>query len=79
MSDLNANSGGSALLNISLGDSFLADPNGSAQEEQDFLNNLDERINSKVALGMKKAVGLIVEKMTVFMQQKQPKSCTCPC
>lgn len=38
---------------------------------------MDERINSKVAIGMKKAVGLIVSKLSAVLHEKQ--KCTCPC
>ena len=68
MSDFNS----SPVLNISLGDSFLADQSFNGTEnDEDFFKSVDERINSKIALGMKKAVGLIVHKFSDIIHQKQ--------
>ena len=55
----------SPILNISISDSFLVEQSVSgACPDEDLFTRIDDRINQKIALGLKKTVGLLVRKFS---------------
>lgn len=56
-------------ITLSLEDSFFLEKGKEATVE-DYFKNIDERVNIKIAQGMKQAMHLIIKKLDVLIQNR---------
>lgn len=56
-------------ITLSLEDSFFLEKGKDATVE-DYFKNIDERVNIKIAQGMKQAMHLIIKKLDVLIQNR---------
>lgn len=56
-------------ITLSLEDSFFLEKGKDATVE-DYFRNIDERVNIKIAQGMKQAMHLIIKKLDVLIQNR---------
>ena len=57
-------------ITLSLNDSFFQDTGKESTTVEDYFQNIDERVNSKVANGMKKVMRLMIKKLDTHFQEK---------